>query len=54
MLTNIRYYPIFRARKPMTRTLTAASRTDLGRQATKVRNAGRIPAIVYGHGIEPK
>ncbi|MFH1078585.1 MAG: 50S ribosomal protein L25 [Patescibacteria group bacterium] len=38
----------------MTRTLTAASRTDLGRQATKVRNAGLIPAIIYGHGIEPK
>jgi len=38
----------------MTLTLTAATRTDLGRQATKVRNAGRIPAVVYGHGIEPK
>ena len=38
----------------MSFTLTAATRTDLGRQATKVRNAGRIPAVVYGHGIEPK
>lgn len=38
----------------MTLTLTAAARTELGRQATKVRNAGRIPAVVYGHGVEPK
>jgi large subunit ribosomal protein L25 len=38
----------------MTLTLTAATRTDLGRQATKVRNAGRIPAVMYGRGIEPK
>ena len=38
----------------MTLTLTAATRTDLGRQATKVRNAGRIPAVVYGHGVEPR
>ncbi|MCI0479692.1 50S ribosomal protein L25 [Candidatus Uhrbacteria bacterium] len=38
----------------MTPTLTAASRTDLGRQAKKVRDAGQIPAVMYGHGIEPK
>lgn len=38
----------------MTFSLTAKSRTELGRGAKKVRNAGQIPAVVYGPGIEPK
>ncbi|MBI4139189.1 50S ribosomal protein L25 [Candidatus Uhrbacteria bacterium] len=38
----------------MTFALTATSRTERGRQAKQVRAKGRIPAIVYGHGIEPR
>lgn len=38
----------------MTFSLTAKSRTDIGRGATKVRNEGLIPAVVYGPGVEPK
>lgn len=34
--------------------LTAQSRTVLGRQAKQVMETGNIPAIVYGHGIDPK
>ncbi|MDO8584146.1 MAG: 50S ribosomal protein L25 [bacterium] len=36
----------------MTYSIDAEVRTQTGRQATAVRNADRIPAVVYGHGIE--
>lgn len=35
----------------MTLALTATSRTEVGRQATRVRNSGNIPAVIYGNGI---
>jgi large subunit ribosomal protein L25 len=38
----------------MTFTLTAAARTDLGKRVKNIRNAGQLPAVMYGHGIEPK
>mgnify|MGYP001589199987 CR=1 FL=1 len=34
--------------------LTAVSRTQTGRQATQVRAAQQIPAVIYGHGIEAR
>ncbi|MFA5935887.1 MAG: 50S ribosomal protein L25 [Patescibacteria group bacterium] len=34
--------------------LTAATRTELGKRVKNVRNAGKLPAVVYGHGTEPK
>lgn len=34
--------------------MTVASRTALGRRAKHVHDTGNIPAVVYGHGIEPK
>lgn len=36
----------------MTLKLTANLRTKLGHQAVAVRDAGKIPAVVYGHKIE--
>ncbi|OGL74395.1 hypothetical protein A3E39_01005 [Candidatus Uhrbacteria bacterium RIFCSPHIGHO2_12_FULL_60_25] len=32
-------------------TITASSRTKLGRQATQVRASNEIPAVIYGHGV---
>ncbi|HEX7431685.1 MAG TPA: 50S ribosomal protein L25 [Candidatus Limnocylindrales bacterium] len=32
--------------------LTATKRTELGKGAARVRKAGRVPAVVFGHGIE--
>jgi large subunit ribosomal protein L25 len=37
----------------MTFALTAASRTEIGKRVNAVRDAGKIPAVVYGHGIQP-
>lgn len=37
----------------MTFSLTAVSRTDIGKRVKSVRNDGKIPAVVYGHGIAP-
>jgi large subunit ribosomal protein L25 len=37
----------------MTFTLTAALRTEIGKRVNAVRDAGKIPAVVYGHGIQP-
>ena len=34
--------------------MTAATRTGLGRRAKHIQDSGNIPAVVYGHGIEPK
>lgn len=38
----------------MTFALAAAPRTAIGKRVKDVRNAGRIPAVVYGHGVEPQ
>ena len=38
----------------MTYAITAQARTKLGRQAKTELAAGRIPAVVYGRGIEAK
>jgi large subunit ribosomal protein L25 len=32
--------------------LTAIKRTELGKGAARVRRAGRVPAVVFGHGLE--
>ena len=32
--------------------LTATRRTELGKAAARVRQAGRVPAVVFGHGLE--
>ena len=32
--------------------LTATMRTELGKGAARVRRSGRVPAVVFGHGIE--
>jgi|GEM_PF-36097 len=37
-----------------TKTLTAAARTHKGRKTYQLRNEGKVPAVVYGAGIEPK
>ena len=35
--------------------LAAESRTDTGKGAARrVRAAGRVPAVLYGHGIKPE
>jgi large subunit ribosomal protein L25 len=34
-------------------SLKAKNRTELGRKSNKLRNAGIIPAIVYGHKVKP-
>lgn len=37
----------------MTMTINAESRGDHGKEASRrVRNAGQIPAVFYGHGVE--
>ena len=37
-----------------TTKLTAATRTDFGKGAArKIRRAGNIPAVMYGHGTDP-
>lgn len=38
----------------MTYAITAADRTSLGRRAKHTHDTGNVPAVVYGHGIEPK
>lgn len=38
----------------MPHTLAAEPRTELGRRAKQVRLSGKIPAVMYGHGLEPK
>jgi large subunit ribosomal protein L25 len=38
----------------MTFALTATTRTETGKRVKNVRNAGNLPAVMYGHGIEPK
>ncbi|MFH1620849.1 MAG: 50S ribosomal protein L25 [Patescibacteria group bacterium] len=38
----------------MTYTISAEIRELLGRQAKQVLTSGKIPAVVYGHGIEPR
>ena len=36
-------------------TITATTRTEIGTNAVKkIRRAGNIPGIVYGHGITPQ
>lgn len=36
-------------------TLTAAERTEFGKGASRrARRAGKIPAVLYGHGAEPR
>ena len=36
-------------------TITATTRTEIGTNAVKkIRRAGNIPGIVYGHGIDPQ
>lgn len=37
----------------MTFALTATTRTATGKRVKDVRNAGSVPAVVYGHGTEP-
>ena len=32
--------------------LTATRRTELGKAAARMRRAGRVPAVVFGHGLE--
>src|SRR5664280_409864 len=32
--------------------LTATRRAELGKGAARVRRAGRVPAVVFGHGLE--
>jgi large subunit ribosomal protein L25 len=32
--------------------LTATSRTEIGKSVSHLRKAGRLPAVVYGHGID--
>lgn len=32
--------------------LTAEKRTEIGKQVKRLRSAGKIPAVVYGHGVE--
>ena len=32
--------------------LTATRRTEIGKQVAHLRKAGRIPAVVFGHGLE--
>ncbi len=31
----------------------ATKRTVTGKQVAKLRRAGQLPAVIYGHGIEP-
>ena len=38
----------------MNYTISATTRTQKGRQARQMFTEGRIPAVLYGHGIEPK
>ena len=41
------------ARKP--NNLTAAVRTETGKGASRrARREGQIPAVLYGHGADPK
>ncbi|MBU1907561.1 50S ribosomal protein L25, partial [Patescibacteria group bacterium] len=40
--------------KPMSIVLHATKRGELGRGVKKVRQANKVPAIIYGHGIEPE
>jgi len=44
-----------KAHKELTNKITAESRTTFGKGvARKLRAAGKVPAVVYGHGTEPK
>jgi large subunit ribosomal protein L25 len=38
----------------MTFALTATTRAATGKRVKDVRNAGSLPAVVYGHGTEPQ
>ena len=44
-----------KAQKELTNKIAAESRTTFGKGvARKLRAAGKVPAVVYGHGTEPK
>ena len=44
-----------KAHKELTNKIVAESRTTFGKGvARKLRAAGKVPAVVYGHGTEPK
>jgi large subunit ribosomal protein L25 len=44
-----------KAHKELTNKITAAARTTFGKGvARKLRAAGKVPAVVYGHGTEPQ
>lgn len=43
----------FLNRRMQTLTLAATTRTVLGKAVKLIRQAGRIPAVVYGHGVTP-
>lgn len=44
-----------KAHKELTNKITAEARTTFGKGvARKLRAAGKVPAVVYGHGTEPK
>lgn len=38
----------------MSYALAVETRADLGKQAKHLHERGEIPAVIYGHGIEPK
>lgn len=38
----------------MSITLKAASRADVGKRVKQVRTSGNVPAVIYGHGVEPR
>jgi large subunit ribosomal protein L25 len=44
-----------KAHKELTNKISAESRTTFGKGvARKLRSAGKVPAVVYGHGTEPQ
>lgn len=43
------------AKSPTTNQLTASVRTEIGKGASRrARRAGRVPAVLYGHGTTPQ